>query len=132
MAMAMVGARGETNAEMATVLDLLLPPDEINAANSALHKSLNTLSSPPLEVRAANALMLARHGDFISADYVAALQKDYGADVLRGGNVRSANAWVRKKTSGKIDSILGRLDPMTALVLIDAVYFKAPGSTPSI
>jgi serpin B len=36
------------------------------------------------------------------------------------------NGWVRKRTGGKIDSILDRLDPATALVLIDAIYFKAP------
>ncbi|MGD0023747.1 MAG: serpin family protein [Xanthobacteraceae bacterium] len=126
MAMALVGARGENEVEMARVLGLELPRDEVNAANAAVLASLNRASSASFQLRAANALMQTKQGGAISEDYVAVLRKNYAAEVFRGANVATVNAWVREKTGGKIDSILGRIDPMTALVLIDAIYFKAP------
>jgi serpin B len=124
--MALAGARGDTEAEMAKVLGLELPHAEMNAANTAVMASLNKASSPTFQLRTANALMLAKEGDAISADYVAMLRQDYAADVFRGSSVAPVNAWVREKTAGKIDAILDHLDPMTVLVLVNAIYFKAP------
>ncbi len=126
MAMALAGARGENAVEMAKVLGLELPRDEVNAANAAVLASLNKASSASFQLRAANALMLTNQGRAISADYAAMLRKYYAAEVFRGANVATVNGWVREKTAGKIDSILNQIDPMTALVLIDAIYFKAP------
>jgi serpin B len=125
MAMALAGARNETEIEMARVLGLDLPPDEVSKANAAVLASLHKTSSASLELNLANALVLANEQWAISADYIATLQKDYGAEVFRGGDLATVNAWVKQKTNGKIDSILDHLDRDTVLVLLDAVYFKA-------
>jgi serpin B len=77
-------------------------------------------------LHAANALMLTTKGGAISEDYVADLQRNYAAEVFRGADLATVNGWVKEKTEGKIDSILDRLDPTTALVLLNAIYFKAP------
>lgn len=126
MAMALAGARGETATQMAKVLSLDFPPAEIDRANAALLASLNSASGAVFRLEAANAVMLTRHGDVISDAYLAVLRKDYAAEVFRGADIAAVNGWVRQRTGGKIDAILSRLDPATALVLLDAIYFKAP------
>ena len=125
LAMALAGARGATETEMAQVLGLELSRDEVNAANAALLATLNRASSKSLQLHVANALVLTGEQTVVSKDYMALLEKNYAAEVFRGGNLATVNAWVKQKTEGKIDSILKHLDPKTALVLIDAIYFKA-------
>jgi serpin B len=73
----------------------------------------------------ANALMLLKRGDLVSADYVAALQTKYAADVFKNANLADINGWVAKKTEGKIDRMLDQIDPASVATLLNAVYFKA-------
>jgi serpin B len=54
------------------------------------------------------------------------LHEKYAVDVFRGADLATVNSWVREKTNGKIPSIIDRLDPTTMLVLVNAIYFKAP------
>jgi serpin B len=126
MAMALVGARGETEAEMAKALGLELPRGQLDAANAAVLSSLDSAAKGSFQLRAADGLMLARQGGAVSDAYVAVLRRDYAADVFAGTDAATVNAWVRKKTAGKIDSIVDHLDPATAMVLVNAIYFKAP------
>ncbi len=126
MAMALAGARGETEAEMAKALSLEIPRGQVDAANAAVLSSLDRAAANSIQLRAADGLMLARQGGAVSDAYVAVLRRDYAADVFAGTDAATVNAWVRKRTAGKIDSIVNHLDPMTAMVLVDAIYFKAP------
>ena len=130
MAMALAGARGETATEMAKVLGLALPRDQLSGANAAALASLKAAASPAFELRIANAAMLTQSRIPIDQAYVALLQKDYAAEVFRGADLATVNGWVKKKTDGKIESILDRLDPSAALVLLDAIYFKARWDRP--
>ena len=59
MAMALAGARNETEIEMARVLGLDLPRDEVSKANAAVLASLSKTSSDALELNLANGLVLA-------------------------------------------------------------------------
>jgi len=126
MAMAMVGARGETEAEMAKALSLELPRDDVDAANAAVLSSLDKAATDSFQLHIANALMLARLGGVVSDAYVTLLRRGYLADVFSGADAATVNAWVKKRTDGKIDSIVSHLDPTTVMVLVDAIYFKAP------
>src|SRR5215467_4195499 len=74
---------------------------------------------------AANALALGKHGDLISADYVAALKSKYAAEVFKDTGLDDVNGWVARKTEGKIGRMLDRLDPDAVAVLLNAVYFKS-------
>jgi len=130
MAMTLVGARGETASEMAKVLGLLFPPEEIDGANGDLLTSLNGASTRSFQLRVANALILPKRGSAISEGYSADLRHNYAAEIFRGATVATVNNWVKEQTAGKIDSILNQVDPLTALVLINAVYFKAPWRSP--
>jgi serpin B len=73
----------------------------------------------------ANALMLLKRGDLVSADYVAALQTKYAADVFKNASLGQINDWVAKKTDGKINRMLDQIDPAAVATLVNAVYFKA-------
>jgi serpin B len=125
MAMVLAGARGDNAAEMAKVLGQTLPRDEINTANAAVLASLNSAASASFQLRIANALMLTKPGNAIAESYIAVLREKYAADIFQGADLAAVNGWVKEKTNGKITSILDRLDAMTVLVLLDAIYFKA-------
>lgn len=130
MAMTLVGARSETALEMAKVLGLQFPREKIDGANADVLASLNRASTASFQLHVANALMLTKRDGAISEDYLADLRHNYAAEVFLGTSVATVNNWVKEKTAGKIDSILNELDPMTALILIDAIYFKAAWQNP--
>lgn len=74
---------------------------------------------------AANALLLLKRGDLVSAEYVAALRAKYAAEVFNNASLGDINGWVAKKTEGKIDRMLDQIDPASVATLLNAVYFKA-------
>ena len=129
MAMVLAGARGETEREMIAALKQQLSRPEIDAANATVLSILNGLSTlhdpPSATLAVANALMLTRFGGWVSASYEALLKDKYAAEVFRNATLDEVNAWVSRKTEGKIDRILDQLDPDNAAVLLNAVYFKA-------
>jgi serpin B len=81
--------------------------------------------APSAKLSVANALMLPGTGEAIKADYRALVRDHYAAEVFTGARLDDVNGWVSKKTEGKIAKILDKLDPDTAAVLLNAVYFKA-------
>ena len=171
MAMALAGARGETEREMVGVLKHRLDRPEIDAVNAMVLSILNgydrstttpacpegmRLNAPHCEgalpgngqcvfparregglcvaaprfppsakLVVADALMLTKHGGVVSKDYIALLKDKYAAEVFEDAGLEQINGWVARKTEGKIDKILDRLDQSSAAVLINAIYFKA-------
>jgi leukocyte elastase inhibitor len=130
MAMALSGARAGTETEMARVLRHTLVRPEIDAANRELIGILNAYqkasATPPLKLDVANALMITKGHGLIAPAYAAVLHDKYAAELFEGADLVKVNEWVKRKTEGKIEKILDRLDPNTVAVLINAVYFKAP------
>lgn len=131
MAMTLSGARGGNAAEMAKVLAQTLPREKIDAANAAALAVLAAYGQaaegkPAAQIRIANALMLTGKDSPISQAYQEELKSQYAAEVFSGADLAQVNAWVKDKTDGKIESILDSLDPRTAAVVLDAIYFKAP------
>ncbi len=185
MAMALAGARGETEREMASVLAQRLDRSAMAAANGALAAALKLYDKsaascpqgmqitkpaggaqngvqdganagarcegalrpdgrcvfpaareggrcvaaaspqPSARLLTANALMLAGRGDLVAGDYAALLKDKFGAEIFRDAALDDVNAWVKRKTEGKIDRILETLDHSAAAVILNAVYFKA-------
>ncbi len=80
---------------------------------------------PSARLLAANALMLVKRSDVISADYIATLKTKYAAEVFAGASLDDINGWVAGKTEDRIPKMLDRLDPSSSAVLLNAVYFKA-------
>jgi serine protease inhibitor len=124
------GARGSTKTAMARTLGIGAMNDaQLNASNRQLLEALRK-ADPNARLEIANALWL-REGLAVHPEFVALNKNYYGADVrsvdFAGDPQRATeiiNAWVSRNTQGKIPSIVGGLEPDTALVLTDAVYFK--------
>ena len=125
MSMALAGARGGTEKEMAEVLRQKLPRDEMATACAALVDLSNSLSDGKTTVlNVANALCLTRFGARVSPSYKKLLQDKYRAELFTAKDVGPINEWASKKTNGKIKKILYVLDPLSVCVLLNAVYFK--------
>lgn len=82
-------------------------------------------SVPAAKLLTANALMLTKYEHLISSEYRNVVRKQYAAEIYERADLEQVNDWVRRKTEGKIDRILNELDPDSAAVLLNAVYFKA-------
>ena len=110
------GANGETQKELLKLLDNK-EMEEISMINSKILKKLKENSS--LEI--ANAIMskLSPLNDFT---YIA--KNTYDSEILPLKNVNQVNKWCDKKTHGKISKIIDQLDPMTFMLVLNAVYFK--------
>ena len=126
MALALSGARGETAAEMARALRQQLPLTEVDGANGkALAIFQQYGKSGPAKLTVANAVMLGGRDGLISNDYLARAKAHYAAEIFSNADLALVNNWVKRKTEGKIERIIERIDPQTAAVLLNAVYFKA-------
>jgi serpin B len=150
LAMVAAGARGRTRDELTRVLDA---PDPL-ARYETLGRELAARNQPSAREAAlarfegaqpdsygcvletANALWHQR-GYPIDAAYVAALEGRLGAAPReadfagdRGAAVRAINAWAAGATHDRIAHIVDDLDPLTRVVLANAIYFKARWAEP--
>jgi serpin B len=137
MALALSGARGETEAEMLRILKHHLSRAEIDGANGKAIAILNQYGRRPFffpkaaRLMTANAILLTDRGNLISNDYLARMKADYAAEIFRNATPVVINDWVSRKTEGKVEKIVDKdLDPRTTAVLANAIYFKAPWEVP--
>jgi serpin B len=85
---------------------------------------------PSARLLSANALMLTGRGELVAPEYGALLKDKYGAEIFRDAGLDEINGWVKRKTEGKVDRIVDKLDRATAAVILNAVYFKAKWAAP--
>jgi serpin B len=139
LAMAYAGARGETERQMADTLHFRLPQAQLHPAFNALDQELDRrgqgaggADGQGFRLNVANALW-GQEGYRFLPEFVDLLAADYGAEMTRLDFARekkarsTINDWVSEQTEGKIQELIpaGLLDPMTRLVLTNAVYFNA-------
>lgn len=133
LAMTYNGARGETAEAMEEVLQFYdLNREDLNAAFYDLRTILQN-PDPRAELAIANSLWVRRGVDlndtFIKAnkDYFAAKVSELDFDIP--GAAGEINSWVEEETKGRIkDLIDSTIDHLTALFLINAIYFQADWS----
>ena len=151
LAMTYAGARGQTEAQMAEVLQFptwrevwlarrMTREDQsasaqkrFAAAFGKIVKDLNAAGSEAqYELRVANALWGQKDYEFLSS-FTKRVEAAYGGKLQELDFVTAAeqarktiNAWVEKQTNDKIKDLIrpGVLDAMTRLVLTNAIYFK--------
>lgn len=147
LGMTLVGAKGRTAAEMREVL-------RAERLGDRWHKGLNAVtagtdarageqeradgSKATVELATANQLF-GQTGVGWEADFLDLLAKEYGA-ALRGVDYETApeearaliNGWVEQQTRDRIVDLVpeGIIDPSTRLVLVNAIYLKAPWEHP--
>lgn len=145
LAMTYAGARGTTEAEMATALHFELPQTEIHAALNRVDLELASrgegaagTEGTPFRINIANSLWGQDGYPFVD-EYLDVLAVNYGAGVRlvdfvnNTENVRDAiNGWVEQKTEDKIKDLIpeGVLTKSTRFVLTNAIYFDAAWASP--
>lgn len=122
------GAKGETAEEMADVLGISdLDLEQINEESQALMQIL-TKSSEDVTMSIANSLW-GRKDITFKQEYLESTTNYYQAkvesvDFSKAGTVDLINGWIEDNTNDKIQKMLSELDPLTVLVLVNAIYFK--------
>jgi len=140
LAMTYVGARDDTEKEMAGTLHLTLPQDRLHPAFNSLDQQLKARGQGAkgkdgkgFRLNIVNAIW-GQVGYSFLADYLDMLAQNYGAG-LRPLDFRTApessrqviNKWVEDQTEQRIKDLIpaGGIDPLTRLVLTNAIYFNA-------
>jgi serpin B len=138
LAMAQVGAGGETATELAGALGM---GDDTAAYQHAFGAFLQDLDLPALDDGCYTTETSAAQAAFLRADltlqeaFASQLLADYGAapqPMEAEDPVGQINGWVDAETQGHIPSLLseGQITPDIALVLVNAVYFRGDWSQP--
>lgn len=129
LGMTVNGAAGTTLEDMKTVLGLSgYSMDEVNRKYLNLIRLLLGLD-PAVEFRTANSVW-CREGIPFQERFLETCERYFGAqtrslDFSRPDASDIMNAWVADQTNGKITEIVGdRIDPLTMIFLMNAVYFK--------
>jgi serpin B len=138
LAMTYAGARGETEQQMAQTLHFTLPQEQLHPAFNMLDLNLRPLEQKPasqdeqpFQLNIANSLWGQQGFDFLP-QFLDTLAENYGAGMYRVdyGQPDVArqriNRWVEEQTREKIKDLIaeGVLNPLTRLVLVNAIYFK--------
>ncbi len=140
LAMTWAGARGETEQQMAEVLHFSLLPDQLHPAFNSLDLQLTagedqgkSDEKTDFTLRVANSLWGEQSYTFLP-EFLDLLAENYGAGMelvdfkTAPETARIAiNDWVSDQTEEKIKDLIpqGAIDPLTRLVLANAIYFYA-------
>ncbi|KAL3276882.1 hypothetical protein HHI36_012253 [Cryptolaemus montrouzieri] len=116
LALAQLGAKGETALELTKGLHLPDTPENLDSANKIYLKDGYTINP-----------------DFLKLSqevFDASLENINFAEAAKAA--QTINSWVESKTNDKIKNLIdpSALDDLTRLVLVNAVYFKANWSSP--
>jgi serine protease inhibitor len=138
LAMAYVGARGQTAEEMARALHFNQPLPEVNQGFADLDARFEQIESEKhVQLGVANSLWAQRDYVF-RPEYLELSRSDYHVDLrqvdfaAKPDEIRKEiNSWVAEKTHDKIEELLqpGQVDSRTRLLLCNAIYFKGNWAT---
>jgi serpin B len=145
LAMTWAGARGQTEQEMVETLHFLLPQERLHPVFNALDLELESRAEggqgsdgQGFRLRIVNSTWVQK-GYPLLMTFLDVLAESYGAAVhlvdFMGdteGARQTINAWVEEQTETRIRELLpaGSVDPLTCLVLVNAVYFNAAWAKP--
>ncbi|MEH2121927.1 serpin family protein [Nostoc sp.] len=133
LAMTYNGASGTTQLAIAKTLELQgIKLQEINSSYKAALKQLLDNSDPNVQLKIANSLWANKNVSF-RPDFLQRTQDFYQAKVSNLNFQDPAapniiNNWVKENTNGKIEQIIGKIEPSQVLFLINAIYFKGKWS----
>jgi serpin B len=133
LAMTYAGARAETERQMAETLHFTLPHERLHPAFNALDLGLVDPDQNEFKLHIANALW-GQVGYAFLDDFLDLVARYYGAGLRLLDFSREPeesrqviNGWISDQTEEKIRDLIpqGGITPNTALVLANAIYFKA-------
>ena len=133
LAMTYAGARGQTEKQMAEVLQFSLPAEKLHTTFGAVLKDLNVRGEKAsFKLSVANALWGQKGYGFLK-EFIELIETSYGGRLNEVDFAAAAedarqtiNAWVENETKNKIKDLIpkGVLNSLTRLVLTNAIYFK--------
>jgi len=140
LAMTFAGARGETAEQMKQVLRFPCDGERLHGCFQALLVQLNPPEdeAAPYELHAANRLW-GQQGFEFRRDFLEITRDYYASELVEVDFERAAeaarqriNAWVADETEQKIRDLIapGVLQPLTRLVLTNAIYFLGTWERP--
>ncbi|XP_073344147.1 leukocyte elastase inhibitor-like [Pagrus major] len=137
LAMVMLGASGNTATQMSECLGTQDCQDDVHTHFAQLLGELNKADAP-YALNVANRLYGDQSYQFVKG-FLKQTRTDYNAE-LEAVNFKTMNeaaraninSWVEKQTQGKIKDAVaeGMLNPMTKLLLVNAIYFKSAWDNP--
>jgi serpin B len=137
LAMTWAGARGDTAAEMAAALDFT-QGDRVHLLLDDLDLGLRATAAADFELSIVDQLFGQKDEPFVAA-YLDLIAESYGAG-LRAVDFAAQperervaiNQWVADATHDRIQDLIpqGVIDPLTRLVLVNAIYFNARWAEP--
>ena len=120
------GAKGETADQIQGALGLEPDAGLRHSQTAMLMSSLNW-TDQHTTLTVANSLWLAAWFEPYDS-YVDIIRDTYQADInsvnFLGDGVDRINEWAAEKTQDRIKNVLNSLDPATAAVVLNAIYFK--------
>lgn len=138
LAMTYAGARSNTAAEMQKAMHFTPGEEQTHPAFAALSKRLEAIQTRgAVHLLTANSLWPHKNYPFL-LEYLSLLKTHYGAAITpldyeheTESSRQVINKWVEDKTQDKIKNLIrpGDLDPLTRLVLVNAIYFKGNWET---
>ncbi len=146
LAMAYAGARGNTAKQMAGALHFTLPADQLHPAFNSLDQELATRKELPgqgtggkgadskgFRLNIVNDIW-GQQGHTFQPAFLDLLAMDYGSGLREidfqhdaEGARKTINDYIAQKTEQRIKDLIpqGAIDPLTRMVLTNAIYFNA-------
>ena len=110
------GANEQTQKELLYLLDNK-DIEEINMINMKILNKIKDKSS----IEIANAIM-SKTAPLNTFTEIA--KNTYNSEIFPLKSVNQINKWCEKQTHGKINKIIDKLDPLTYMLVLNAIYFK--------
>ncbi len=140
LAMTYAGARSDTEKQMASALHYTLPQEKLHPAFNSLDLELNQRGQGAkgkddkgFRLNVVNAIWGQKDYTFLQ-EFLDTLAENYGAglrllDFINAPDPSriTINDWVSDQTEGRIKDLIpqGAINPLTRLVLTNAIYFNA-------
>lgn len=130
LAMTYEGARGETADEMANVLSVEQDNESFHSYMKGLYELLNKKNAE-YNISTANAIWVKENLHLLET-YLNVIRQYYGGDATELDYSKPTeaaaiiNQWVENQTNGLIKDLItaDAINPLTALILTNAIYFK--------
>jgi serpin B len=130
LAMTYEGAKAETAEEMADVLHVEQDNESFHLYMKTLYDVLN-IKNIDYNISSANALWVKKNLQLLE-EYLNIIREFYGGDATEvdysnpSESVAIINQWVENQTNGLIKDLITEdmINPLTALILTNAIYFK--------